>query len=59
MNCVNMSKIQMQKGKPGFIRNWLHYIFENKLNVTYILANDFGKFYGVNNYSSRILRLKQ
>ena len=24
MNCVNMSKIQMQKGKAEFTRNWLH-----------------------------------
>ena len=24
MNCVNMSKVQMQKGNAGFTRNWLH-----------------------------------
>ena len=34
----------MQKGKAGPDLLEIGYIFEHKLNVTHILANDFGKF---------------
>ena len=41
MNCVNMSKVQMQKERLDLLE--IGYIFEHELNVTHILANDFGK----------------
>ena len=48
MNCVNMSKIQMQlKERLDLLE--IGYIFEHELNVTHILANDFGKFSCVSN----------
>ena len=39
--------MQMQKDRSNLVQ--IGSIFEHKLNVSYILANDFGKFYCVNN----------